>query len=161
MKTCETCIYRATHEKCDGCLTAPAGQPYPYRNWVESTLGEALERLHAMEVSGERNIVIGGMGEAEVNAKWTVREAYKQLCHVSECCGYYTESPIHEGDETRIRISGGDWPGGPRILVWKSGAFESIRRESGRATWQRYPEHIKTVLGKAHDMTGTPKAMIV
>lgn len=160
MKSCETCLYRATHEKCNGCLTAPAGEPYPYRNWVESTLGEALERIHAMEVSGERNIVIGGSGEAEVNAKWTAREAYEHLCHVSECCGYYTAPPIHEGDETRIEISGGDWCGS-RVLVWKSGAFDRIQRANGRLTWSRYPEHIRTALGDMHAMNGTPKSLIV
>ena len=38
----------------------------------------------------ERNIVIGGMGEAEINPAWTPEEALESLCNVSEQCGYMT-----------------------------------------------------------------------
>jgi hypothetical protein len=180
MKSCYTCLYRATHEQCDGCLCPPGwvGTPevvgesiqgdvrkpiiqnsFAHANWVESSLGEALERIHALEVSGGRNIVIGGSGEAEINAKWTVREAYKKLCYVSECCGYMTRAPVFDGDKTIIVIAG-SW-NGPRYLIWVSGVFERIEKENGVCTWERHPKHIKTQLGKAFDMKGTPKELCV
>lgn len=177
-RSCCTCLYRATHEKCEGCLhpegwvgervvifSGPNGEnptygkSYAYANWKESSLGEALERQHQLEVSGEWNIVIGGSGEAEVNALWSPREAYEHLYKVSCACGYYTKSPTFYGDEARIWIAG-SW-NGPRILVWKSGVLERIEKENGVCTWERHPEHIKTVLGRAYEMKGTPKAMMV
>lgn len=160
-KSCETCLYRATHEKCDGCLH-PAGWPdsqgFAYDHWVAGNLGEAFERQHAMEVAGERNIVIGGEGEAEVNAKWTVKQAHKHLYEVSCACGYMTSSPVFHGDEARIKIRG-SW-NGPRILIWKSGVLERIERENGQCTWDRHPGHMRAMLGKAYDCPGTPRAMM-
>lgn len=147
-KSCYTCLYRATHEKCDDCLTPPGwkGEPhevgvwnkgngetepiiqdtYAYANWAEGTLGESLERLHALEVSGARNIVIGGSGEAEVNSKWTVKEAHHRLCRVSKDCGYMTSSPRFDGERACIRIQG-SW-NGPRFLFWVSGVFDHIEK---------------------------------
>ncbi len=96
---CGSCKHVATHEKCgipgkEGyCLgnmneIGTSGQ-YKYKNYeAEAFVGEAMNRLHALEDSGERNIVIGGTGEAEVNTKWTFEEAVKSLCNVAEQCGY-------------------------------------------------------------------------
>lgn len=179
-RSCNTCLYRATHEACDGCLSPPGWKGVPtvvgestigdkkepivqdsfaYANWKPGSLGEAMERDHQLEVAGARNIVIGGSGEAEVNAKWTIKEATKQLHYVSECCGYYTRGPFFEGEKAWLSIVG-SWPGGERILVWESGVFSYIQKENGVRTWDRHADFIKVYLGKAYDCPGTPRALM-
>ena len=89
-KSCETCLYMATHEKCDKCLHAdgePLGEPFQYHNYQE---GNWMKRVMLAEIDGKRNIVIGGQGEAEVNTKWTPEKTVKHLRYVSEQCGYIT-----------------------------------------------------------------------
>lgn len=86
MPTCKTCIYALTRrEPCEGCLI-PENEDasYAYRNYQE---GDPFKELLKMQRSGERNIVIGGEGEHEVNVSWTMDEAYKHLAHVCEMCG--------------------------------------------------------------------------
>jgi len=91
-KTCDTCLYLATHEECNNCLGTPAevrqnNEQFLYRNWKE---GDGIERIKQWEREGRSNIVIGGSGEAEVNVKWTPEYTYESLCNVSEQCGYLT-----------------------------------------------------------------------
>lgn len=142
--SCETCLYLATHEKCDGCLTDksgpwPSGKPYLYRNNQRATFGEAMEREHQLQVEGKRNIVISGQGEAEVNARWTVTQAYEHLVKVSEACGYVTKAPRFDGDRACIRIlCHGEW-----FLIWKSGVFECIEDRRGACQWDRHPDFVK------------------
>lgn len=86
MKTCRTCVHALTRrESCEGCLT-PKNEDgsFAYRNYVE---GDPVARLIEMQRSGERNIVLGGEGEHEVNVSWSIDEAYKKLSHVCEECG--------------------------------------------------------------------------
>jgi len=136
-KSCETCLYLATHDKCDGCLGT--GEPYDYKNWTLATFGQAMALEHERQVSGERNIVIGGQGEAEVNARWTVKEAYEHLVHVSSECGYLTSAPKFDADEACIRIiCHSEW-----FLFWKAGAFDRIEERSGRCHWSRHPDFLK------------------
>jgi hypothetical protein len=52
------------HDNCANCLGA--GPRFEYRNWKAATFGQAMALEHERQVSGERNIVVGGMGEAEV-----------------------------------------------------------------------------------------------
>lgn len=88
------CLDLFTHEGCVGCLDIDPkdadkyrlGQ-YPYRNFKA---GDAYRHRLEAERRGERNIVIGGQGEHEINALWTINEAYKHLSHVSEECGGLT-----------------------------------------------------------------------
>jgi hypothetical protein len=142
--SCETCLYLATHEKCDDCLTGksgpwPAGKPYLYRNHQPATFGEAMEREHHLQVEGKRNIVISGQGEAEVNARWTVTQTYEQLVKVSEACGYVTKAPRFDGDQASIRIlCHGEW-----FLIWKSGVFDRIEDRRGVCHWDRHPDFVK------------------
>lgn len=99
-RDCFTCRSLATHEDCDkdgGCLTLPEDYakyratgimpPSRYRHWVESNPLEQLTRLHELQKSGARNIVLGP-GEAEVNARWTPHEASENLHRVACECGY-------------------------------------------------------------------------
>lgn len=49
--------------------------------------GNPDEYRKELEKSGEVNIVIGREGEHEINAKWSIEEAYDKLAYVCECCG--------------------------------------------------------------------------
>lgn len=49
--------------------------------------GDPRIRLLKLQRNGEINIVIGGEGEHEVNAKWSIDEAYRQLADTCEACG--------------------------------------------------------------------------
>jgi hypothetical protein len=141
---CETCLYLASREQCDGCLTdAPDSHPdapcYLYRHHEAGTFGQAMERQHQRQVAGIQNIVISGQGEAEVNARWSVAQAYKSLVDVSEACGYLTHAPQFNGDQASIRIlAHGEW-----FLIWKSGVFERIEDSHGIAHWDRHQDFIK------------------
>jgi hypothetical protein len=99
-KCCDTCRHRATHKGCgsiakpDYCLEtineSKPGDPkgfieFNYRNWEP---GNWLRDLQAAELNGERNIVIGDQGEAELNVKRTPKETAKHLHYVAEQCGY-------------------------------------------------------------------------
>ena len=139
---CKMCVHMATHGNCDGCLGPIGADPYEFNNFKP---GNWLRALQAAEASGERNIVIGGQGEAEVNALWDVDKTYEHLCYVSEQCGYYTESPHNAEDETglrrtRMKINTSE---GCFELRWKcGGAFEGIDRlgrDGGRVvSWPHF-----------------------
>jgi len=85
MPDCRTCLHGATHTKCDGCLTPelPDGR-FAYRHYVK---GDPIPELIRMQRSGERNIVLGGEGEHEVNVNWTIDVAQAELANVCEHCG--------------------------------------------------------------------------
>ena len=74
--SCQTCVYMATHEECDGCLGSgrPPGEPFEYKHHKP---GNWLRRVDDMERRGLRSVVIGGQGEAEVCMKQTPAEASK------------------------------------------------------------------------------------
>lgn len=138
--TCVTCRSMATHEDCDkdgGCLHLPedyaayyraAGDmpPLRYRHWVESTPQEQMARLHALQLSGARNIVLGP-GEAEVNTRWTPQEASEELHRVAEQCGYGVDNLTHDaGDGKRSLTVHKDF--GPFRLEWEGGKLARIFR---------------------------------
>ena len=99
MKQCTTCVYGATCGQPRGVLSIKAGEEElireeaerpradclpDYKHYVE---GDPRVRLLELQRSGEINIVIGGEGEHEVNANWTMDEAHKHLAETSEACG--------------------------------------------------------------------------
>ncbi len=95
-RCCENCLYVASHEGCgeirgeDYCLNneeIDGIDGYAYSNFVK---GDGVARMRELEDRGERNIVISGTGEAEVNVLNSPEKTYKNLCHVSEQCGYWT-----------------------------------------------------------------------
>jgi len=126
-KDCMSCLYLVTHEKCDGCLRTEEdykivrenmtenakmhqseiyGQekqdpPYRYLNWAR---GNGLERGYQFEKQGKLNIVIGGMGEAEVNTRWTPETTLETLINVAEQCGYYVYQGIWCDNEKQIEV---------------------------------------------------------
>ncbi len=91
---CRECVSIFTKEGCEGCLDIDPkdagayklGQ-YPYRNFKA---GDGYRARLEVERRGDRNIVIGGQGEHEINALWSINEAYEKLAHVSEECGGLT-----------------------------------------------------------------------
>jgi len=129
---CETCLYLATHEKCDkpDCLHTPEDYrtsrtngcmpPPRFLNWKESNPVEQMSRLHAMQVSGKRSIVIGGSGEAEVNAKQTPAECSKQLHYVAEQCGYFAGNLKQNPD------------GSAEIIISTEGTYKIIWGADGK-----------------------------
>jgi hypothetical protein len=135
-KRCQTCLYMATHEKCDHCLTeagdydnfnAESGwkrPEYKYLHWKE---GNWLGRVMFLELTGRRSIVIGGQGEAEVNAKADPNTEAKNLHYVAEQCGYVTGSLTKEKkDGTRsLFISTSE---GYFRLVWDAEGLKVIER---------------------------------
>lgn len=88
MKRCATCVNGLTtshpdRSRCEECLS-PFVPGEIYKHHVE---GDPMVRLLKLQRSGKINIVIGGEGEHEVNAKWTIDAAYKRLSNVCEMCG--------------------------------------------------------------------------
>ncbi len=109
-KECRTCLYMATHEKCNGCLETPKDfvykgdgkfPPYTYHHYKE---GNWMDRVIQAEIDGKQNIVIGGQGEAEVNTKWTPQKTSDHLHYVSEQCGYVTGHLHFNKDDTKIGL---------------------------------------------------------
>ena len=130
-KSCESCLYAATHEQCDGCLgNPPAGAPFAYKHW---TPGDGIARRRELEKSGQRNIVIGGVGEAEVNVNWTPDEAFQNLSKVAQACGYFVarsrqwNSLCHELEILT--------PAGHFRLTWHHGKFQHISRITIQTVW--------------------------
>jgi len=127
---CETCLYAATHEKCDGCLNTEGdwatyrktGEMHPFR-YLNYEEGNWIDRVIQAEIEGKKNIVIGGMGEAEVNVKWTPKETAKHLRMVSECCGYVTGCINQTADYKTLCICKDT---GEHKLVWKNNELIKI-----------------------------------
>jgi hypothetical protein len=74
---------------CDGCLgtneeIAANGGKYLYRHYEK---GDGMKACIEAERRGDVNIVIGREGEHEVNTKWSLEEAYKQLAKRCEDVG--------------------------------------------------------------------------
>lgn len=86
VKGCHNCAHGlADRVFCEGCLTPlKEDGSFAYRNHME---GDPRIRRLKLQRSGEINIVIGGRGEHEVNAKWAIDTAYRTLSNVCEHCG--------------------------------------------------------------------------
>jgi len=70
--------------RCDECLSDEKSTMGIYSHYVG---GDPRIRLLKLQRSGEVNIVIGGEGEHEVNANWSIDEAYGHLADTCEACG--------------------------------------------------------------------------
>jgi len=122
--TCQTCLYMATHDKCDGCLHG--GKPFPwpdeydYKNWTE---GNWMARVMWFELEGKRNIVIGGQGEAEVNTKTSPGHAAKHLHYVAEQCGYMCGRLNRKDGELSLMITTTE---GLFRIVWDADGLKAI-----------------------------------
>jgi len=130
--TCQTCLYMATHEKCDGCL-GNHGLPYDYAYYER---GDWWARVRQFECDGRRNIVIGGQGEAEVNVNWTTPEALKSLHHVACECGYLVSLRGNPLLDARVEIRVCTTEGHFRIN-YDGGKMVNIERHNEKAdTWR-------------------------
>jgi len=82
---CRKCINGLIRKNCEGCLTPELEDGrFAYRNYKE---GNPVVELIKMQRSGDRNIVLGGEGEHEVNVNWSIEKAQAELSYVCEQCG--------------------------------------------------------------------------
>lgn len=132
MKSCQTCLYALTHEKCDGCLGPVGTTPYLYQNWLA---GDGVARQDELQRTGERSIVIGGQGEAEVNVKTPPGDVFKNLCRVAEQCGY----SVRKGQWGRFSTTTKEleilMPHGHFRLIWWNDSLHAIERVITRTLW--------------------------
>ena len=145
---CHSCLYMATHEPCDKCLSndedwavyRATGKmpPYRYSNW---TPGNWLARLLRWQRDGKQNIVIGGQGEAEVNTKQTPEAASKNLHYVAEQCGYHI-GRLHKrgesvflGVETRDGAFELEWSEGHLAHIWALTFNNNGNETERKSTW--------------------------
>lgn len=119
-KSCQTCLFMATHENCDGCLGNDVDN-FQYLHYQE---GNWMKRIMQYELDGRRNIVIGGQGEAEVNTQWTLQQTADSLHNVAEQCGYFVQGPTTDDNDSHLSIATSE---GIFRLIWdKDGGFQSI-----------------------------------
>ncbi len=123
---CRTCVNGLTSShpdrtRCDECL----GELY--KHWVE---GDPRVRLLELQRSGEINIVIGAEGEHEVNANWTIHEAYAHLANVcNECGGLVTR-------EGSLQLLLGKTYGPSFVLEWMHGRLYKISIRKHTLWWE-------------------------
>jgi len=85
MPDCRKCINGLVRKNCEGCLTPELEDGrFAYRNYKK---GNPVVELIKMQRSGEKNIVLGGEGEHEVNVKWTFGDALQALSETCEAVG--------------------------------------------------------------------------
>ena len=121
---CITCVFGATcgqpTRDRDDCLPS-------YKHYVE---GDPRVRLLELQRSGAINIVIGGEGEHEVNAKWSVHEAYKHLAGIcNECGGLVTH-------DSSIQLVLGKPYGPTFVLEWMHGRLYKISIREHTVWWE-------------------------
>ena len=127
-KTCTTCLYLGTHEKCQGCLGM--GQPFEYANYVE---GDGIERVRQFEKEGKRDIVIGYMDEAEVNANDEPTDRFTNLLSVAEQCGYFVSRGTWTNEVKEIKVC---LPHGIFVVVYLNNKLNHIKTEKGLKIWK-------------------------
>jgi len=143
MKTCMTCLYSFTHEKCDGCLHTPEDYetyrtigrmaPFRYLYHVESDPLAIMCRLHALQLLGHRPITLGP-GEADIYATSTPEATSKHLHYVAKQCGYCCHMLRMDafGDVT-LRLCK---DGGPFTMRWRDNQLISVETPAG-TYWKR------------------------
>ena len=98
-----------------------------YRHYVE---GDPRIRLLDLQRSGAINIVIGGQGEHEVNANWSIHEAYAHLANVcNECGGLVTK-------DGSIQLVLGKTYGPTFVLEWMHGKLYKISIREHKVWWE-------------------------
>jgi hypothetical protein len=95
MKSCTMCLFAGTNNHCEGCLGK--SKVFEYNNYQK---GNFKARLLWLEITGQKNFVIGGTGEAEVNVNQEPTQSLKELYEISMACGYMTHSlkPSKQGN---------------------------------------------------------------
>ncbi len=89
--SCNSCLHTGqSYDKCfEGCLDKDEDGQNLYKDYVH---GDAVAEILKQERSGERNIVIGGSGEMEVNVLWPLEEARKKLFDVGCDVGGFVDT---------------------------------------------------------------------
>ena len=99
MKQCNTCVYGLTCRQPRRVFSVTVGEEELVREEAERPRADCLPdykhykegdprvRLLELQRSGAINIVIGGEGEHEVNANWSIVKAYEHLAATCEACG--------------------------------------------------------------------------
>jgi hypothetical protein len=134
---CQSCVHVLYHPRdkgcpCDGCLgteeeiKANEGK-YLYKHHVK---GDGVKARLEAERRGDVNIVIGGSGEHEVNAKWLMSEAYEKLAHVCEEVGGVV---THKGNY-RLELTKTYEPFYWH-LEWMNGKFYRIMKVTEKEWW--------------------------
>ena len=94
VKGCRTCVYGVTCSQ-PVFSTATTNRDDCLPTYKHYEKGDPAVRLIELQRSGEINIVIGDEGEHEVNANWSIEEAYKYLADVcNECGGLVTKEGL-------------------------------------------------------------------
>jgi len=137
LKCCRTCLYMATHEKCDGCLGSV--DDLGYANYQE---GNWMKRLSQAELDGTKDIVIGGQGEAEVNTKNSPQHTAKHLHYVTEQCGYMAGTLTTKGNTKAMKLSTSE---GSFRLVWIDNQLERIERWDYDYDWDTNTDNSKHI----------------
>ena len=140
--SCQTCVHMAMGYSgpCGNCLGPAGAESYLYKNHKP---GNWLRALQAAEESGIRSIVIGGQGEAEVNANDSPDATEKNLHYVAEQCGYYVGKLHRDGGGVCLDIQTSE---GRFRIVWAALTRKLMRidrvREDGMSvrTWPHFIE---------------------
>jgi hypothetical protein len=143
-RTCQTCRHAGTHSACDGCLSGTRGEPFPYRNWEP---GNWLRELHAAEVLGSRNIVIGGQGEADFCSKAVPPAVVKHLHYVAGQCGYFVgrlTRPVDGYQHLAITTHDGSY-----VIHWHRDELLRITTAEGRDCWRADNPGLRNWSGEA------------
>lgn len=138
VRSCETCLFMATHDHCDGCLGKDTNN-FQYANYQE---GNWMKRASQFELDGKRNIVIGGQGEAEVNTRWTPQKTTKHLHYVAEQCGYMVGTLSTKGDTKTLKITTSE---GIFRLVWVNDQLEHIETWNYDYDWDTNTDNSKCI----------------
>ena len=126
---CITCVFGATcGQPREGEDARPRADCLPeYKHYVK---GDPRVRLLKLQRSGEINIVIGGEGEHEVNANWTIHEAYAHLANVcNECGGLVTK-------EGSLQLLLGKTYGPSFVIEWMHGRLYKISIREHQVIWE-------------------------
>ena len=138
--SCTSCIYLLNHPRgkgkvcpCDGCLgsneeISANGGKYLYRHYEK---GDGVKARLEAERRGEANIVIGHEGEHEVNASWSLEDAYQHLAQTCENVGGLV---THLG-QYRLELCK---PFDPHYynLEWLNGKFYRIMQVTEKEWWR-------------------------
>ena len=108
MKACKNCINGLVdHNPCfDVCLP-------DYSLFVE---GDRLAEMKRLEHEGIINQVIGGAGEHEINAKWSITTAYEML---STLCEYVGGAVYHNNNKLYLDRYDGSYEISFNPCTWK------------------------------------------
>jgi hypothetical protein len=134
--SCKTCIYgyccsaddegNRTYPR-DDCLKDNEEGKFSYKHYVE---GDPNKRYDDLRNSGAINIVIGGEGEHEMNAKWDIHTAYKKLAYTCENVGGLVTKRTDYSLELCKPYDNGFW-----VIEWMHGKLYKLTKMIPKDYW--------------------------